>query len=134
MYTISDPVVRIGLPRCEIWLLLPDRVPLGACVVTVMNTRYHIPRFCHFLFVFFLISNLVLGATTRRRRRVVHRATGVRHRTVTGRTLIQPASYTIPRPVIRGGPWTEPTYADSTTGDNVDGEDLGIRRAAVEAL
>jgi len=36
--------------------------------------------------------------------------------------------------VIRGGPWTEPTYADSTNGDNVDGEDLDIRRAAVEAL
>jgi len=36
--------------------------------------------------------------------------------------------------VIQGGPWTEPTYADSTAGDMVDGEDLVIRRAAVEAL
>jgi penicillin-binding protein 2 len=36
--------------------------------------------------------------------------------------------------VVRGGPWTEPTFADSTEGDNVDGEDLEIRRAAVEAL
>lgn len=27
-----------------------------------------------------------------------------------------------------------PTYADSTLGDNVDGEDLEVRRAAVEAL
>ena len=36
--------------------------------------------------------------------------------------------------VIAGGPWTEPTYADSTVGDRVDGEDLAIRRAAVEAL
>jgi len=36
--------------------------------------------------------------------------------------------------IIRGGPWTEPTYADSTKGDNVDGEDLVIRRAAVEDL
>jgi cell division protein FtsI/penicillin-binding protein 2 len=36
--------------------------------------------------------------------------------------------------VIQGGPWTEPTYADSTLGDMVDGEDLVIRRAAVEAL
>lgn len=32
------------------------------------------------------------------------------------------------------GNWTEPTYADSTVGDNVDGEDLAVRRAAVEAL
>lgn len=31
-------------------------------------------------------------------------------------------------------PWTEPTYADSTVGDNVDGEDLAVRKAAVDAL
>lgn len=37
-------------------------------------------------------------------------------------------------PIIRGGPWTEPTYADSTQGDNLDGEDLDVRKAAVEAL
>ena len=36
--------------------------------------------------------------------------------------------------IIAGGPWTQPTYADSTDGDNVDGEDLDIRRAAVDAL
>ena len=31
-------------------------------------------------------------------------------------------------------PWTEPTFADSTSGDRVDGEDLIVRRAAVQAL
>ncbi|HJZ96864.1 MAG TPA: penicillin-binding transpeptidase domain-containing protein [Candidatus Solibacter sp.] len=35
---------------------------------------------------------------------------------------------------VAGGPWTEPTYADSTNGDNIDGEDLNIRRLAVESL
>lgn len=35
---------------------------------------------------------------------------------------------------VRYSPWTEPTYADSTLGDNVDGEDLVVRRAAVDAL
>jgi penicillin-binding protein 2 len=35
---------------------------------------------------------------------------------------------------VSGGPWTEPTFADSTVGDNVEGEDLIVRRAAVEAL
>ncbi|HUP02769.1 MAG TPA: penicillin-binding transpeptidase domain-containing protein [Bryobacteraceae bacterium] len=35
---------------------------------------------------------------------------------------------------VPNGPWTEPTFADSTDGDNVDGEDLVVRRAAVEAL
>jgi cell division protein FtsI/penicillin-binding protein 2 len=39
-----------------------------------------------------------------------------------------------PAPIIRGGPWTEPTFADSTQGDRIDGEDLDIRRAAVDAL
>jgi beta-lactamase class D len=37
-------------------------------------------------------------------------------------------------PIIAGGPWTSPTYADSTDGDNIDGEDIDIRRAAVDAL
>ncbi|MEZ5355254.1 MAG: penicillin-binding transpeptidase domain-containing protein [Bryobacteraceae bacterium] len=31
-------------------------------------------------------------------------------------------------------PWKSPTYADSTMGDHIDGEDLVVRRAAVEAL
>ena len=31
-------------------------------------------------------------------------------------------------------PWKEPTFADSTDGDYIDGEDLTVRRAAVEAL
>ncbi len=31
-------------------------------------------------------------------------------------------------------PWTEPTYADSTVGDSVDGEDLVARKAAVDGL
>jgi penicillin-binding protein 2 len=32
------------------------------------------------------------------------------------------------------GPWSEPSFADSTQGDLIDGEDLMVRRAAVEAL
>jgi cell division protein FtsI/penicillin-binding protein 2 len=52
------------------------------------------------------------------------------------RSLIRKANVrrTPAGPIIAGGPWTEPTFADSTRGDNVDGEDLDIRRAAVEAL
>jgi len=51
--------------------------------------------------------------------------------------LVHRAAYRVPAPppvVVRGGPWTEPTYADSTMGDNADGEDLEVRRSAVEAL
>jgi penicillin-binding protein 2 len=36
--------------------------------------------------------------------------------------------------VVRGGPWMEPTYADSTDGDIVGGEDVTVRRIAVWAL
>ena len=37
------------------------------------------------------------------------------------------------RPVrIASSPWTSPTFADSTMGDNVEGEDLVVGRAAVE--
>lgn len=31
-------------------------------------------------------------------------------------------------------PWTEPTYADSTIGDSVEGEDLIVRKAAIDGL
>ena len=34
----------------------------------------------------------------------------------------------------RYSPWSEPTYADSTIGDRLDGEDFVVRRAAVDAL
>jgi cell division protein FtsI/penicillin-binding protein 2 len=35
---------------------------------------------------------------------------------------------------VAGGPWFSPTFADSTEGDTVDGEDLTVRRAAVDAI
>ena len=63
--------------------------------------------------------------TSTRHRAAHHYAPGARrvvHRTGTA------------GPVIAGGPWDMPTYADSTEGDRVDGEDLTVRRAAVEAL
>jgi len=56
--------------------------------------------------------------------------------TVASRSLVASRSFA-PSPltgVVRGGPWTEPTFADSTEGDNVDGEDLDVRRAAVDSL
>src|SRR5690349_22495297 len=37
------------------------------------------------------------------------------------------------KPILRG-PWRVPTYADSTEGDRIDGDDLRVRRAAVTAL
>jgi len=35
---------------------------------------------------------------------------------------------------IPGGPWRVPNYAESTEGDSIDGDDMQVRRAAVDAL
>ncbi len=40
----------------------------------------------------------------------------------------------LPKKRFINSPWTSPTFADSTVGDSVDGEDLVVRRAAVQAL
>jgi penicillin-binding protein 2 len=109
---------------------------------------FNLPQFLQ-LAVFFLgVSPLVLAATTTtpppppRRHRPVHHASVttavVQHPASRPRTaLVHRASYHVPAApsvVVRGGPWTEPTYADSTMGDNADGEDLEVRRSAVDAL
>ncbi|HUE22464.1 MAG TPA: penicillin-binding transpeptidase domain-containing protein [Bryobacteraceae bacterium] len=71
----------------------------------------------------------------------MHHAAAVVHHPAThaSSALVHRAAYhapvaAIPAVVVRGGPWTEPTYADSTMGDNADGEDLEVRRSAVDAL
>jgi penicillin-binding protein 2 len=71
-------------------------------------------------------------------RGVAHSAMSARVTTASYRrrttTVASITRSTAPSPIVRGGPWLEPTYADSTQGDKVDGEDLDVRRAAVEAL
>jgi len=99
--------------------------------------------------VFHLIAAIGFGATTTKKRKRLHtahhpavhynvrraaavKAPLIRTAAAVSRVPIRPLAATAP--IIAGGPWTEPTYADSTDGDNVDGEDLEIRRAAVDAL
>lgn len=79
--------------------------------------------------------NLLVSRPTRHagsrnvtRAAVIHTTRRASLRAVTARTR------TRGRHRIFFNPWTEPTYADSTVGDNVDGEDLVIRKAAVDAL
>lgn len=114
-------------------------------------------RFLILAIISLLVSNGVFGAQhtrKRRSRRVAHGTSAARRTTAVRRSVpaagnrararVTRASYTrttpytppyiAAGPVVRGGPWTEPTYADSTVGDNVDGEDLDVRRSAVEAL
>ncbi len=73
----------------------------------------------------------------------VRTATAVRATNTRKAVVLKKASYTRGRaPVSRfrqrnspyAGFWTVPNFADATEGDVIDGEDLTIRRAAVEAL
>ncbi|MBV9771714.1 MAG: penicillin-binding protein [Bryobacterales bacterium] len=79
-----------------------------------------------------LLTGSAFGNTHRRRRRIV---------TNTAAALkAQRVAFTSPsrrRSTHRSAvvsPWATPTFADPTQGDLVDGEDLMVRRAAVQAL
>jgi len=83
---------------------------------------------------FALFTGSAFGATHKKKRRHTTQAT-----TVTAKVV--PVASTTQRPVRSAtarkhvaSPWKTPTFADSTVGDSVDGEDLVVRRAAVEAL
>src|ERR1035441_1410491 len=77
------------------------------------------------------VKRLVRPAVSVAPRAPVQVATVQAQKAAAGPRLVAP----MPAPaIIAGGPWTSPTYADSTDGDNIDGEDLDIRRAAVESL
>ena len=78
-------------------------------------------------------SEVVVAANTNR---VVPRTTtqaGLLHTdTATARKVATARRRT--RGKVFFNPWTEPTYADSTVGDSVDGEDPVVRKAAIDAL
>lgn len=100
-----------------------------------------------------LVSSSAFGSTRHKAKKVVarkaHSSLRISARTSAGgkKTRIQraliaaghsPASHLSRLRASRKrfifNPWTEPTFADSTSGDRVDGEDLIVRRAAVQAL
>ena len=65
-----------------------------------------------------------------------HLAAGQAVPAVKASYVVPPARHLsrLPKKHIVFSPWNVPTFADSTEGDSVDGEDLMVRRAAVEAL
>ncbi len=99
--------------------------------------------FC-FIVVLALISNSVFAAasskkkTTARKRTAASSAKRASKPVATKSTAKarRPPSHLsrLPKKRAASSPWNVPTYADSTEGDSVDGEDLVVRRAAVEAL
>jgi cell division protein FtsI/penicillin-binding protein 2 len=101
------------------------------------TARHQLRRALRFAAAFFLASSLIFGSTPRKRHHAVHHTQTAQRKPVAhpaSRATVHRAAYKRTEPVVRGGPWTEPTFADSTIGDNVDGEDLQVRRAAVGAL
>ncbi len=85
-----------------------------------------------------LASGSVFAATTahkKTKRRVAHTSSSAKPRAAAV-AVHHPVSHLskLPKKRFINSPWTSPTFADSTTGDSVDGEDLVVRRAAVQAL
>lgn len=100
----------------------------------------HFQRISRFLIAFLALSLMtgpIFGATTKSKRRVAHRRARI-SRTATAKVVAahHPSSHLtrLHKKRYVFSPWTEPTFADSTAGDMVDGEDLIVRRAAVQAL
>jgi penicillin-binding protein 2 len=80
--------------------------------------------------VFVLVAGPASGTTHRKtRRKAVSPARSAQLR-------VGPVTHkiTTTRRNILGSPWKTPTFADSTKGDSEDGDDLTVRRAAVQAL
>lgn len=97
----------------------------------------HLPTMTRFLGVGLAIalgSGSLFGATTHRRhKRATVPTSTTASASAKGHT---PASHLsrLPKKRYIFSPWKEPTFADSTAGDMIDGEDLVVRRAAVQAL
>ena len=98
------------------------------------------------LFLTLLIASVVLAPTasaaTHKKKPRRHAHTAAARQSVRRSGGYRTVSYVLPTHTVSsrrrhraaGGYYTSPTFADSTAGDSVDGEDLTVRRAAVEAL
>lgn len=100
----------------------------------------NVTRILPVFLIFCLATGTAFGATKKRRRAprkpsatvvksIAHsrQVAAVRHTPVTHASSRRRAR-------VLWSPWAEPTFADSTAGDFIDGEDLVVRRAAVDAL
>jgi len=86
-----------------------------------------------------LLASSAFGTTTTRkkRRRAVHTTTAPTAKAQRVAYAARPSTShlsTVANKRTVSSPWATPTFADSTIGDSVDGEDLMVRRAAVQAL
>jgi penicillin-binding protein 2 len=85
------------------------------------------------------LMQAVIPAKKKKTRAVAANRTVVLKKVALNLTPARPSTPAKPRvtstkKAVLSGPWRVPNYADSTEGDNIDGEDLAVRRAAVDAL
>lgn len=100
------------------------------------------PRVICLLTAVSLLSGSAFAATTtattphKKKRRSAHSSVSAKKTTQFSVATHHPVSHLamLPKKRFINSPWTSPTFADSTVGDSVDGEDLAVRRAAVQAL
>jgi len=103
---------------------------------------YRQPRVICLLTAVSLLSGSAFAATTtattphKKKRRSAHSSVSAKKTTQFSVATHHPVSHLamLPKKRFINSPWTSPTFADSTVGDSVDGEDLAVRRAAVQAL
>jgi penicillin-binding protein 2 len=102
--------------------------------------QLHLIRFLLILLAIALGSNSLLAATAVKKKKKAPAKTPVKamaRRRVIKAPVRPPAMSLVARRSAAKRPtgaWKAPTYADSTDGDFLDGDDLAVRRAAVEAL
>ncbi len=111
------------------------------CKVKRWNMRLSINSYLAFVLISLLLFSGTAFAITptktkKKTRRHVAASSQTTARTVKASYVVRPVSRLsrLPKKHIVFSPWNVPTFADSTDGDSVDGEDLMVRRAAVEAL
>jgi len=115
-----------------------------ACSYISKVTRLHMHSSTKHPLAFVLISFLLFGGTAfgitpakkKKTRRHAAASQTPAVRTVKASYVTHSVSHLsrLPKKRIVFSPWNVPTFADSTEGDSVDGEDLMVRRAAVQAL
>jgi penicillin-binding protein 2 len=92
-------------------------------------------RFTVVLLTLACSSSLLQAITPVKKKRISHPKSAVTKTVAMSLTTTHTSTVARTRPKkILGGPWRVPNYADSTDGDFIDGEDLVVRRAAVDAL
>lgn len=79
-----------------------------------------------------LLVSLPSPAITRKP--VKHKVARLHKAPVTIAPVVRKTSVSSVKGKFLGGPWRVPTYADSTEGDRIEGDDPTVRRAALDAL